>query len=88
MHTQLAVPILRKTDISAETDDDGFVLFPYFPYVPIAQPVFRQFDLVTVDEFLLEKSIPVADTVPVAGKSGRCDRIHEAGSQSSEAAVP
>jgi len=73
--------------VPAEADFLGMLRTLQFKRIDILQPVVRHFDLIAVPDLLLEHSVMIADAAAVGFVSESRQRIQEAGSQSSEAAV-
>ena len=68
---------------------DGVAHFGAFklPHVVLRQPRFCRFDLCTVLEVLLKKTVLVANAVPVGRNTKGRKRIHKAGRQTPQPAV-
>ena len=59
-----------------------------FPWIATRQqPVVRRFDLITVDDFLLEHAVFIPDTIPDVGDIQRRHRIQVTGCQSPQTTV-
>ena len=55
--------------------------------IAVLQPVVRHLALETVLDLLLEHTVGIADAAAVSVVAARCERVEEAGGQSSETAV-
>ena len=79
--------IVFYPDISAETHFFCVLRTAKFEGVAVLQPVVRLLHLVTILNLLLEHAIAVADAAAVSRVPQGCQRIQEAGSQTSQAAI-
>lgn len=66
-----APSFLRHLDPPAETNTNSLIGVADLPYVTMFEPLFRQFDLMTVDDFLFEKPMLVANPHSMPGKVER-----------------
>jgi hypothetical protein len=72
--------------VAVELDVDRNVVSWKFPRVKV-EPIIRDFDLVSIDNFLLEDTISVSQSVAPGWIVERCHAVQEAGGQTSEAAI-
>ncbi len=68
------------------TNVDGYIVARKLPWVKV-QPVVGNFNLVSINNFLLEDAVAVAKTVAPGGVVERSQAVEEAGSETAEAAV-
>ena len=85
--TYLALIIIFYTDISAEAHFLGIFRSSEFKRIAVHKPVIRRLYLITVLDLLLEHTVAVTDTASVCRISKGCQRIQEAGRQTSKSAV-
>ena len=85
---QVAVFVRTHVGVAAKADIDGLVDFLDFPGIAVDQPVIGQFDLLVVDNALVEQAVLIADAVAMARQLQCCQGIDEAGSQPSQSPIP
>lgn len=83
----LALVILPFVHVAIELDIDRDIMALEFPGVEV-QPVIWNFDLVSVDNFLLEDTISVAEPVAPSRVVERSHRIEETGGETTKTAIP
>lgn len=81
-----SILIIVLADMAVELDVNRHIVSGELPGVEI-EPVVGHFDLVAVDDLLLEDTIPVSQTIAPGGVVERGKTVQETGSQTSKTAV-
>ena len=82
-----AVKLGRGFNRSAEADFK-FPLAPFeFPRIAVNQPILRQLDLHSVDDFLPEQPVAIADAITKGRNAKACHAFHEAGRKPPQSAI-
>ena len=79
--------VLKRFDVSTETDDAGEFGTADFPRIAVAEPVVGFFHLAVIDDELFENAEIVTDPVSVGGQFESRHGVEEAGGETSESAV-
>ena len=82
-----AALLLGHLNMAVEVHLAGVLHHGHFPHVAVAQPVVGQLDLLAVDDLLAEQAVLIADGAAHGGQIQGRQGIHEAGSQTAQAAV-
>ena len=84
---QGTVVLFPHVSITAETHVYRLVRLAVLPRKAVPQPPIGQLHLMTVNDFLFEETVFIADTAPVGGQRQRCHGVNEAGRQAAQPAV-
>ena len=84
---QRTVRLFLHVSVAVEFDVNRLVRFAVFPSETVTQPVIGNFDLVTLNDFLLEKSVLITDTATVTRKTMRRHGVDETSGKTTQTAV-